>query len=159
LGRNAGGLGDAGDAVGNFTAALGRRGNVPADLAGRGRLLLDGAGNRVLDVVDLVDDLADPGNGFDSALGVALDGLDLAADVLSGLGGLLGQLLDLIGDDGEALSGLAGPASTISSLMEGVELAIHLSRRGWAASLFTLECLLTAYSPSFPKSNAHSFRG
>ena len=82
--------------------------DVAADLAGRGRLLLDGAGDRVLDVVDLVDDLADLGDGFDGAFGVALDGLDLAADVLGGLGGLLGQLLDLVGDDGEALARLAG---------------------------------------------------
>ena len=88
---------------------LRRLGDVAADLAGRGRLLLDGAGDRVLDVVDLVDDLADLGDGFDGPLGVALDGLDLAADVLGGLGGLLGQFLDLVGDDGEALARLARP--------------------------------------------------
>ena len=73
------------------------------------RLLLDRAGDGVLDVVDLVDDLADLADRLDRALGVALDGLDLAADVLGGLGGLLGQFLDLVGDHGEALARLAGP--------------------------------------------------
>ena len=83
--------------------------DVAGDLGGRGRLLLDGAGDRALDVVDLADDRADLGDRVHRALGVGLDRLDLAADVLGGLGGLLGQFLHLVGDDGEALARLAGP--------------------------------------------------
>src|SRR5262245_34286121 len=98
LRRTPGRLRDAANALGDFTAAPRRLSNVPADLAGRGGLLLDGAGDGVLDIVDLVDDLADLGDRFDRALRVSLNGLDLAADVLGGLGGLLGQLLDLVGD-------------------------------------------------------------
>ena len=83
--------------------------DVAADLVGRRRLLLDGAGDGVLKVIDLADDLADLADRFDRALGVGLDRLDLLADVLGGLGSFLGQLLDFVGHDGEALAGLAGP--------------------------------------------------
>jgi hypothetical protein len=67
------------------------------------RLLFHGAGDGVLDVVDLIDDLLidqSRHRGF----GVALDGFDLAADVFGGLGGLLGQFLDFVGHDGEAFA-------------------------------------------------------
>ena len=102
--------------------------DVAADLAGRRRLLLDGAGDRVLNVVDLVDDLADLGDGLDRPLGVGLDGLDLAADVLGRLGRLLGQLLDLVGDDGEALAGLAGPGR-LDGRVQGQQVGLLGDRR------------------------------
>src|SRR5207302_5051434 len=109
FGRAPGGLGDTRDVLSDLTAALGGLGDVAADLAGGAGLLLDRAGDGVLDVVDLADDLADLRDRLDRSLGIALDRLDLAADVLRGLGGLLGQLLHLVGDDGKALARLAGP--------------------------------------------------
>ena len=82
----------------------------------------------MLDVVDLVDDLADLPDRLDRALGVGLDRLDLPADVLGGLGRLLGQLLDLVGDDREALARLAG-AGRLDRGVEGQQVGL-LGDRG-----------------------------
>src|SRR5581483_10941431 len=92
----------------NLPAALRGLGAADTDLAGRGRLLLDRAGDRALIVVDLNDDLADLRDRFDGSLGDMADRIDLLADILGGPGGFLGKFLDLVGDDGESLARFAG---------------------------------------------------
>src|SRR5215813_3429861 len=54
-----GSLGDAGDVGGDFLRAGRGLLEVAGDLAGRGTLLFDRAGDRGRDLVDLADDLAD----------------------------------------------------------------------------------------------------
>src|SRR4051812_44497913 len=49
-------LGNAGDVVRDLCAPARSLGDVPGDLVRRGGLLLDGAGDRMLDVVYLADD-------------------------------------------------------------------------------------------------------
>ncbi len=61
------------------------------------------------DVVDLHDHRTDDADGIDGALGVSLNGFDLAADVLGGLGGLLGKFFNFVGDHREALACFACP--------------------------------------------------
>src|SRR3546814_11341276 len=56
-----------------------------SDLVGRRRLLLDRRGDRGLHVVDLADDVGDPGDRLTSCGGVGLEGGDLDGDVAGGL--------------------------------------------------------------------------
>ena len=98
VGRALGRGGHPGDVLRDFRAALGRLGDVAADLVGRGGLLLDRAGDGVLVIADLVDHVADLGDGRHRALGIGLDGLDLLADVLGSLGCFFRQFLDFVGD-------------------------------------------------------------
>ena len=92
-----------------ISAPLSRLRDVPGDLVRGGGLLLHGAGDGRLHVMNLIDHHADLRDGPGRPACVALDRFDLLADVFGGPRRLLGQLLDLIGHHREALARLARP--------------------------------------------------
>src|SRR2546427_3946298 len=87
-GRVLGDLRDLDDPGADLVAPARRLAQVPSDLARGGQLLLDGRGDRVGDVLDLLDRVADLPDRVDGGARVGLDGLDLGADVLGRRGGL-----------------------------------------------------------------------
>jgi len=134
FGRAARGLGDPGDVAGDFVAPLRRLRDIAADLAGRGRLFFHRAGDGILQVVDLVDDLADLLDGLDRAGGVVLDRLDLAADILGRLAVCLASSLTSLATTANPLP--ASPARAASMV------ALRASRFVcWAIVVMTLMTL------------------
>lgn len=83
--------------------------DVARNLAGGGRLFVDGGRDGGGNVVDFADDVGNGGNGRHGFLGSGLHRRDLDGDFLGGLGGLVSQPLDLGGDDGEAFARVASP--------------------------------------------------
>src|SRR5262249_16351436 len=102
-------------------------GDVAGDLVRGRRLLLHRPRDRVLDVVDLLDDRSDLADRLDRAAGVGLDRLDLPADVLRRARRLARQLLDLVRDAAGPLAGLAG-ARRLDRGVEGEEVRLLRDR-------------------------------
>ena len=81
---------------------------IRGDLAGRGILLSDGAGDTRSDLIDVAYGSADFANGIDGIARRGLDHADILADFSGRLGGLAGERLDLMSHHREAAAGLAG---------------------------------------------------
>ena len=81
------------------------------DLAGRGILLPDRAGDVRGDLVDVAHGVADFAHRIDGISRRGLDQADILADLGGRFGGLPGQRLDLVRHHREAAAGLAGARS------------------------------------------------
>jgi hypothetical protein len=88
-----GGLSEARNVAGNFATALGGFANIARHFIRGGILLFYGGGDSAGNVVDLVDNLADRGDGVNGGFGIGLNSFDFAADVFGGLRRFLGELL------------------------------------------------------------------
>ncbi|CCD01862.1 protein of unknown function (plasmid) [Azospirillum baldaniorum] len=114
-----------GDDVGGLQRSLCARGDVgdvPVDVRGSGRglldvaadlrnggvLLMDGRGDGRGGLVDLLDGADDVLDGRYGLFGRVLHHRNLLGDLVGGTGGLAGQVLHLVRHHGEALAGLAG---------------------------------------------------
>src|ERR1700686_1573564 len=81
---------------------------IRGDLAGRGVLLPNGAGDVRGDVIDVTHGVTDFAYGVDRILCRCLDLADVLTYFRGRLGGLFSQSLDLVSNHREAATGVAG---------------------------------------------------